>query len=257
MTLDVAPFRAACAAYFGQNFKIELDAGMTRLSRTFMRAMISRTPPNSGPGRDGADGPRTGKAKIYRQMLAILAPKKLKGRRQITTVFGRTPSRAVYTPTVEKYPDVAGLYRANSRMLTNRLGYRVNYTGQKFFVDKTKFTDLLRYKQFNVGTLMGGWGRAISLLKLPFQRGYNYARGYGRGDAVQVKSATEWSLTVSNHGVPDEDNVYADMQRHLQYAVYEARNTVLRQVKATTARRAVAFSTGGSPLPEVQSGLAN
>jgi hypothetical protein len=126
-------------------------------AKSAVKNMIAITPPaNAGAGAltGSADAFRAGKLRIAHQMSSLLVPVKLKGFRMITKVFGHTLSKPVRVATKERYPDVRGVYRANSSI--NAAGRVSVHQGQKFYVDKRKFQALLKYKQSRVGALASG-----------------------------------------------------------------------------------------------------
>lgn len=198
-----------------------------------MKHMIAITPPaNAGDGSltGSADAFRAGKMRIAHQMVALMAPVKLKGYRIITQVFGKPLKKPVRIATKEKWPDVRGVYRANSS--TNATGRIKVHPGQKFYVDQRKFKQLLAYKQSRVGLLASGWIPAASALGLSVPAWVS-RHGGSRGSVQLITEGTQMSLQAVDRvpgGAPAW--VASETQRRAGYAVQYALNGLARQLPA-------------------------
>lgn len=200
-----------------------LAGTVERAAKGVTRRVISITPPAS-QGMTGAAAYRAGRTRIANQMSALLAPVKLKGRRKITTVFGHRLKRPVYVQTKELHPDVAGLYRANTRTLRDGVGVRLkNYRpGKKFYVDTRKFAALLQARQSRVGLLASGWSAAAQALDVPLQQWIS-RHGAARGTIKQDLRSAQMRITVRNEAPGLPANLAAELDRRIGYAVrYQA-----------------------------------
>lgn len=218
-----------------RRYASEMHKGLRQVvreaARGITRYMIENTPPNSAQGR-GRDGLKSGVDKISRQMQAVLAPVRLKGRRKITTVFGHRLRRPVYVATREKYPDVAALYRANTHARGTGIGIRVSGTGQKFHVDKRKFDAELKLRSASVGKLAAGFSEAAKALDLPLQNWigrHTPSTSFGR---VAIDTAGErMRITVENFAPGVPANVQADVARRIPFAIEYQRGAMRRGIE--------------------------
>jgi hypothetical protein len=211
---------------------------MKRAAKGVTRRVINLTPPAS-QGMEGAAAYRAGRAKIARQMSALLVPVKLKGRRKIPVVFGRRLRTAVVVATKEKHPDVAGLYRQNMRFLPTGLGARLkDYRGKKFWVSAPKFQKVLVDRQKAVGRLASGWAEGATALDVPLQAWIG-RHGRGRGKVNFDLVTSRMRITVQNFsGVGLPANVKAEMQRRIGYAVQYQRNAMGCEVRYYAMKKA-------------------
>ena len=202
-----------------------------RAAKGITRRVINLTPPASGEGMTGAAAYRQGRVKIAKQMGALLAPVKLKGRREIKVVFGHRLARPVFVHTKERYPDVAGLYRANLRTLPNGVGMRLkDYRGKKFYVDVRKFNAVLKARQARVGALASGWSIAAAALDVPVQQ---WISRHGRsGGAIKLElSSPKMRIIVRNFAPGLPANLRAEMERRIPYAVQYQLAAMKREVE--------------------------
>lgn len=207
-----------------------------RAAKGATRRVIELTPPAS-EGITGAAAYRSGRKKIERQMHAVLAPKKLKGKRVITVVFGRRLARPITVKTREKYPDVVGLYRQHTKFSNTGTKVSISKPAKKFFVDEKKFNRLLRDKQSRVGRLASGWMAAAEMLDVPVQ---NWIKRHGRAlGSVKVNLLTSrMRIDVSNHASGVPEHVKAEMKRRIGYAVEYQRAAMEREMRYVMMKRA-------------------
>lgn len=218
---------------------------VTRAARGVTRRVISITPPAS-QGVTGAAAKRAGQLKIASQMSALLAPVKLKGRRKITTVFGRKLKKPVFVATRELHPDVAGLYAANIRSASSGVGLRLqNYKpGRKFYVDVRKFRAVLTARQSAVGKLAAGWVAAADSLDVPVQQWIS-RHGASRGTITSDLRSAKMRITVRNLAPNLPANLRAEMDRRIVYAVGYQRSAMQREIdyRAGQVARDLAIKT--------------
>jgi hypothetical protein len=194
------------------------------------RRVIDVTPPAS-EGSAGQDARRAGEGKISRQMSSVFAPKKLKGRRKITVVFGRRLKKPVYVKTKEKHPDVAGLYRQNSRARGTATGITTRKVHNKFYVDVRKFQAVLAAKKSKVGTLAAGWTAGATALDLPVQAWIS--RHGSSGGMVRIDTAGDRMRVVVENFAPGlPPHIRADLARRIPYAVQYQANAMERAIAA-------------------------
>lgn len=209
-----------------------------RTAKGVTRRVIAITPPAS-QGMEGAAAYRSGRTKIARQMSALLAPVKLKGRRKISVVFGRKLKRAITVPTKERHPDVSSIYREQSHLLTKRIGFRLkDYRGRKYYVDVRKFQRVLAARQQNVGKLASGWAEGAGALDVPVQNWIS-RHGRGRGAVKLDLMSSNMRITVSNNPASGlSDMVAAEMRRRIGYAVGYQQQAMRREVDYYALKKA-------------------
>lgn len=223
-----------------RRFSSEMKRGLRDVTRQaakgITRRVIDVTPPAS-QGSTGRDARMAGEAKIAGQMNAVLAPVRLKGRRKVTTVFGRTLKRPVFVNTKEKYPDVAGIYRANTKTRGTGTGISTGRIRQKFFVDVTKFKAVLNAKKARVGVTAAGWNAGAAALDVPVQAWIS--RHGSSGGMVRIDVAGErMRVVVENLSPGLPANIRADLARRIPYAVQYQADAMERAIVATKKRAA-------------------
>lgn len=206
-------------------YAAEFKKGLREITRNAARGVTRRvidiTPP-ANQGATGADAYRAGRTKIASQMSSVLAPVRLKGRRQITTVFGHRPKRRIIVPTKERWPDVAGIYRNNLHASRNGVGLRLNNHGQKYYVDIRKFQAVLKERQANVGKLAAGWAAGASALDVPLQAWIS-RHGTSGGRVKLDVGGERMRITVENLGDGLPGGLRSELGRRIPYAVqYQA-----------------------------------
>lgn len=215
-----------------------LSGTMRRGAKGVTRRVIAVTPPAS-QGTTGAAAYRQGRIRIAKQMSAIMAPVKLKGRRTITTVFGRTLAVPVTVRTKEQYPDVAGLYRSQLRATANGSRLKLaNFRGQKFYVSQSKFGRELRRRQSHVGRMAAGWFPAAQALDVPVQS-WIARHGTGRGTIRMQLLTSRMRITVTNLAPGASPGVRAELARRIPYAV---------QYQAAAMQREIDYLVGKNAL---------
>jgi hypothetical protein len=221
-----------------RKFSAEMKKGMREVTRQAARGITRRlleiTPPAS-EGVSGLDARRAGENKITGQMRRILAPKNLKGRRKITHVFGRKLKRPVYVQTKEKYPDVAALYRDNTRFRTIGAGVTTRKVANKFYVSATKFKAEQRSRHGQVGKFASGWAPGAAALDVPVQ---NWISRHGASNGmVRVDTAGDrMRVVVENFAPGTPANLRDDMARRIPYAVQYQADAMTRAIEGMNNR---------------------
>ncbi len=209
-----------------------------RAAKGITRRVIDITPP-AFAGVKGAAAYRHGRKKIARQMGGVLAPVKLKGRRLITHVYGHQLAKPVYVRTAEKYTDVVAVYRQNRTFRNKGVGVRSRgLRSAKYFVDVRKFNTLLKAKEARVGVLASGWAAAAAALDVPLQNWIS-RHGQSRGTVKLDLASARMRIVVSNFagsGLPE--NVAAELDRRIAYAVQYQRDAMAREVRYMMGKKA-------------------
>ena len=231
-------FRYAAEMKKGMRETVKLAA------RGATRYVIDITPPAS-EGVTGAAAYRAGRNRIAGDLDKVFAPVRLKGRRKITTVFGRRLKRPIYVPTKEKYPDVSGIYRQQSNFRGAGVGFRArNLKAAKYYVDVRKFAAVVKAKQARVGALAAGWSAAANALDVPLQQWIS--RHGTAGGRVQIDTAGDrMTVTVENFGDGLPANVRAELARRVPIAVEYQRNTMIRGIEGYHNRTRAALGIAG------------
>lgn len=197
----------------------ERDAVVLSTAKGATRRVIDLTPPAHN-GIVGAAAYRYGREKITRDMKRVLVPVKLKGRRKITTVFGRRLSRPVYVETREMFPNVADTYRRYRRFRNSGVGVRSKNLGErKYWVDARKFRGLVKAKEARVGRLASGWAAGAIGLDVPLQ---NWIARHGQANGrVVIQTAKGYmAVRVQNFAPRASDNVREELGRRIRYALH-------------------------------------
>ena len=202
---------------YATGMKLGLREATHATGKGITRRVLDLTPPASA-GVTGAAAARAGRQKISRQMHAVMAPVRLKGRRAIRVVFGRKLARPVYVPTKERHPDVAGLYSSRTRVASSGFGIRAIVGGAKAYVDVRKFQAVLKGREKAVGRLASGWAAAAGALDVPVQNWIG-RHGASRG-TVRIDTAGDRMKIVVQNLAPDvPPAVRAELVRRLVSAV--------------------------------------
>ena len=219
-----------------------LKSTVERAAKGVTRRVIAITPPGS-QATTGAAAYRQGRQKIARQMDAVFAPVKLKGRRKITTVFGRKLKRPVYVSTTERFPDVAAEYRKRAHASRTGIGISVS-RGAKAYIDVRKFRAVLAAKQARVGLLASGWAAAAESLDVPLQQ-WMSRHGAARGTLHRDLNGAQMRITARNLAPNLPAPIAAEMDRRIGYAVRYQRDAMLREInyRAGQTARDLAIKT--------------
>ena len=163
--VDFAPANAAIAKLVAATGR-EASEVVRQQSRLLLEDAIDLTPPNGG-GVTGVAARKRGEAAIERDLTGargLFVPVRIKGRRKMTTVFGRKLKKAVFVPTtLQPYgDDPAPIYarRASKDRFSGNHGSLNSITrGQKaaYYVDKAKLAALRGKLRKKVGKLASGW----------------------------------------------------------------------------------------------------
>lgn len=201
------------------------------------RQVLRITPPAHAGGATARAAFAAGRSKIDRQMNSVMAPRTLKRRRLITTVFGRPQNPAIAVITQERHPDVAGLYRQFLRYRNKGVGANVSSRGVIYFVDKRKFDAERDRRVARVGLLASGWSpgaRGLGILsEVP---AWVLRHGMARGSFKRVVKGYHTRITVSCDVATPRSSVRAELARRLPYAIRYATNGMKRNIAAMAAK---------------------
>lgn len=213
-----------------------LIEALRRMGRGVVRRLLELTPPAHG-SVTGAAAYRYGRKRISRDLLKVLAPRRLKGKRKITHVFGRPLRRPIFVPTKEKYPDVRMAYREVARFRNQGVGVRTGRVRDVRYVDRTKFKALEKRLHSHVGRLASGWVAAAAALEVPVQA-WIRRHGGSRG-AVKMNLVTaHMSIQILNRlpsGLPG--HVRSELERRVPYAVKYQREAMIREAEYILLKR--------------------
>lgn len=169
--VDFAPATAAIAALVAATGREASDV-VRQQSRLLLEDAIDLTPPNGG-GVTGLAARKRGEAAIESDLTGpygLFVPVRIKGRRKITTVFGRKINKPVFVPTkLQPYgDDPSPIYdrRAAKDRFQHR-GLDSITRGQKaaYYVDKAKLAALRGSIRKKVGKLASGWLAGLHALQ--------------------------------------------------------------------------------------------
>ncbi len=211
---DIAPQLRRYAAEMRKTW----PAVVRQAARGVTRILLDITPPASG-GSKGLAARRIGEAKIGRQMAAVFAPVRLKGRRTITHVFGRKLRRPVTVPTKERHPDVAAEYRSRIVPKGDGFGFSTGRPRAKLYVSSIKFKALFSARAARVGRLASGWGAVAQAVDVPLQAWIGRHAHEQRG-AVQIHDGKDDASVVARNlapGVPP--GVRSELARRIPAAL--------------------------------------
>lgn len=213
---------------------------LRRAAKGIARRVIAITPPGSA-GVTGAAARRQGQQRIARQMSAVLAPVRIKGRRRITVVFGRKIKRPVFVPTRERIVDVAAHYRRELRKNSSGTGLVLRNPGRKAWVDVRKFEAELQRRQGGVGRLASGWAEGARVLEVPVQA-WVARHGTSRG-AIRVNTLTaDMHITVFNRSAGLPAPLRGEMERRIVAAVGYQREAMEREIRYMGFKQAQALA---------------
>jgi hypothetical protein len=123
--------------------------------------IINITPPFSAKDPGGRSALFAGRIKINQDLAAVFQPVKLKGHREISTVFGHKLSTPVKVPTRERHPDVSGIYKQR-RDRKNSTGRKIMGRGQRapYYVDRAKLESIRKAAHARIGFAAAAWYQA-------------------------------------------------------------------------------------------------
>lgn len=213
----------------------------TEAGRRATRMLISLTPPaNAGLGKltGSAEAYRAGKTRIANQMKSLLAPVKLKGRKTITKLFGKTLAKPITYRTKERWPDVAAIYKENSYKVFGALGVRVR-VGKKFYVSATKFRRVLSKKQARVGVLASGWAPSARALDVTMPAFVSRQNGSGRGAIYKnFGNQARIGIKMVNFAPGLPGPIRAELMRRIPYAAAYVKRGLRANIDHVTLRTA-------------------
>lgn len=233
-----------------------LIASLKRFAKGVARRLVHEiTPPAHGSVK-GAAAYRTGRKRISSDMARVLAPRRLKGKRKITHVFGRRLARPVYAKTKEKHPDVHAAYRRVARFRNKGSGVKTGRVRQVMFVDRTKYKALEKRLHGNVGRLASGWVSAAAAMGQSVQA-WIARHGRSRG-AVRQNFATGGRLMVEmTNRLPANlpGHVRHELERRVVYAVQYQRNAMKREMEYIALRAGQQAGMKVRRMPMVPAGM--
>jgi len=253
VTAKIAPLLRDLRRMPGQLQRVARELVETE-ARGFVRDAVQSTPPffarptDDDPGKfatvKGGQAKKNAEAKIDREAAALFVPVQIKGKRQITHVFGKKLVRPVTVPTTEKHPDVSAIWdeRTRRRFATRRKSIS---RGQKagWYVARPKLLQAIRERKKNIGKLASGWSAAAAKLnvKLP---AWVSRHGTGRGQVLVKVGSSSYSVRIENR-VPYGDalqlQAIADRAMKIRSRKLEARLPhVLRGAIRRAQREALA-----------------
>jgi hypothetical protein len=203
-----------------ERYAVEMRRALPEVAVRYMRGVTRRVLAITPPGNAGTQGAsqtlgmdayNAGRARIARQMQAVLIPVRLKHKRK------------------ERWPDVAGLYRSQLKSNGGRMRL-ANYTGQKFYVDVRKFREVLRDRQGRVGRMASGWGAAAVGLKVALPAWVS-RHGTTRGRLVQDLGGPKIKMIVTNFAPEATGPIRAEMVRRIPYATAYQRAGMEREIE--------------------------
>lgn len=236
--IDFSELNKAIATYAVATGK-ELSDVLKDESRLLVKEVINLTPP-AGGGVTGAAAKRRGEAAVERDIGGLFVGRRIKGRRQITKVFGRTPKKRVFVKTKELHPDVRAIY--DVRSAKDRFQGKFITRGQKaaFYVDNSKLVALRTAQKKKVGKLASGWVPALKALDSSGASWIERHLATGTRGTAHLDKADELNPNFEAECQVKGDIAY-ELQRRLRSAVEIRKNKMLRRlphVMAAVARKA-------------------
>ncbi len=151
---DVAQFALLTGRSFAEELQVQAKGAL--------RHIIYDTPPFGNRARTAAAAKKASENSIGRDLHRIFRPKKLKGSRSITHLFGKQVNGAPWTvPAKEKHPDLASLLAGHKRLSSS--GRQARYRNA-YFVDAAKYFAMQTKIKKRGGHLGGGWAPAAVAL---------------------------------------------------------------------------------------------
>lgn len=238
MEVDFSELNKAIATYAVAAGK-ELSAVLKDEARLLVKEVINLTPP-AGGGVIGNAAKKRGEAAVERDIGGLFVGKRLKGRREIKKVFGRTPKKKIFVKTKELHPDVRAIYDARSAK--DRFQGHFITRGQKaaFYVDAAKLTALRVAQKKKVGKLASGWVPALKALDSSGQSWVERHLATGTRGTAHLDKSDELNPNFEATATVKGEIAY-ELQRRLKSAVAIRRNKMLRRlpyVLAAVAKKA-------------------
>lgn len=218
----------------------ELSAVLKDESRLLVKEVINLTPP-AGGGVIGNAAKKRGEAAVTRDIGGLFVGRRIKGRRQITKVFGRTPKKKVFVKTTERHPSVQAIY--DERNAKDRFQGKFITRGQKaaFYVDNSKLVALRTAQKKKVGKLASGWVPALKALDASGASWVERHLASGTRGTAHLDRSDDLSPSFEAAADVKGEIVY-ELQRRLKSAVEIRRNKMLRRLPHVMA--AVAKKSG-------------
>ncbi len=158
--VDFAPANAAIARLVAAT-GLEASVVVKQQSRLLLEDAIDLTPPNGG-GVTGLAARKRGEAAIEHNLTGtygLFSGVRIKGRRKITTVFGRKIKKAIFVPTrLQPYgTDPDPIYERRKDKYWTATGWQSRGQRAAYYVDKAKLAALRGKLKKRVGKLASGW----------------------------------------------------------------------------------------------------
>lgn len=152
---DVARFAVATGRSFAEELQLQAKGAL--------RHIVYDTPPFGPRARTAAAAKKASENSIGSDLHRIFRPKKLKGSRSITHLFGnKEAAGAPWTvPAKERHPDLAALLAGHKRLSSSARQARYR---NAYFVDAAKYFAMQTKIKKRGGHLGGGWAPAAMAL---------------------------------------------------------------------------------------------
>ena len=239
--VDFSELNKAIATYAVAAGK-ELSAVLKDEARLLVKEVINLTPP-AGGGVIGAAAKRRGEAAVDRDIGGLFVGKRLKGRRQITKVFGKTPKKKIFVKTKELHPNVRAIYedrRAKDNFTAGGLDHITRGQKAAYYVDSAKLAALRTAQKKKVGKLASGWVPALKELDASGQSWIERHLSSGTRGTAHLDKSDELMPNFEAACMVKGEIAY-ELQRRMRSAVEIRKNKMLRRlpyVLAAVAKKA-------------------
>jgi hypothetical protein len=215
---DVAQFALLTGRSFAEELQVQAKGAL--------RHIVYDTPPFGPRSRTTAAAKKASEGSIGRDLHRIFRPKKLKGSRSITHLFGKQVSGAPWTvPAKEKHPDLASLLAGHKRLSSS--GRQARYRNA-YFVDAAKYFALQAKLKKRGGHLGGGWGPAAVALGVNLPHLMKRHAGSAPGGVRMRLTGDHLSIVMIND-VPYATKV-ASLPFRVERALQSQRGKMERQI---------------------------
>ncbi len=222
-------------------FSQATDRTIEDVSRQVAKGMVTDVINITPPSRAGVTGPsakKSGESAIMRDLGAVFDPVRIKGCREITTVFGRKIANPVRVPTKELWPDVPAIYK--ERSARRHSGRMTRGRKQAYYVSKSKFTSLANTLKAKVGQLAAGWIPAALELGSTVPAFIMRQAGKSSG-TIQVIHEKGILIRAVNHFPETAGALAADVTRRIEsvkgYAIGKLKRQLEARLKGLWGRR--------------------
>lgn len=207
-------------------------------AKGIVKRAVTLTPPFSARNRTITAAKAAGEATVRADFRRLFRPVEIKGQRKIPLLFGKDhPSAPWFTPTVEKHPNVAALYRQHR--ILDRAGRSRNYR-QPFYVDQRKHETEIKRRLRKVGYLGAGFLPAARALGVTVP-GFMKRHASAPGQYQQTTSRDRLRIVFTNAVGYASRVGGGDLRRRIDYAVRYQMNAMDRQIPHLLRRRSSAL----------------